>query len=96
MAVYKFVFFDLDGTLVDTNDSCWAEIKFGREGFDARHVPLLKGARLVISSLIESGLEVWLVSDAAESYVRKLALHIGFEDRYPSNFGLANKHHPIG
>lgn len=81
----RAVFLDLDGTIVDTNDSRWDEIKYGKQFFDPRIVPLTIFALKIIHFLNESKIDAWIVSDSAESYVSKMAAHLGFGKKYLSN-----------
>lgn len=66
------VFVDLDGTLTDTADVKYKEFKDGLKDFTPSKIPLFSGAQDFISTLINRGDRVIVLSDSHPKYVRPI------------------------
>ena len=69
------IFIDLDGTLTNTADIKYKDLKDGLKDFDPSSIPLFPGAVEFISTL--RGLEhrVIILSDSHPTYVRPIVEH---------------------
>lgn len=88
--MFRVVFFDLDGTLVDTAGREWEDVKYGRKYFSADDIPLKPGALQLLANLRSQGCQLWIVSDSSSAYVRKMSEHLGFGRAYLANCGKPN------
>lgn len=66
------VFIDLDGTLIDTADICYKDIKDGLKDFNLSDIPLFPKAVEFISNLKSLGHRIIILSDSHPKYVRPI------------------------
>lgn len=66
------VFIDLDGTLTDTADICYKDLKDGLKDFNPSDIPLFPKAIEFISNLKSLGHRIVILSDSHPKYVRPI------------------------
>jgi phosphoglycolate phosphatase-like HAD superfamily hydrolase len=74
--MYKCVLLDLDGTLINSNEARFEEMKYGKQSTIAESVPLINGAVAFMKAIIANGFKPVVVSDSHHKFVEPVVRNL--------------------